>query len=263
MLSLAVCLLRSLRACLSHLVPAHAGIRGVRAMLPGPGFPRARERGGVLRYLLPVLLLCGCASPLPPPAYEAPPPTPMADLRAVEWLGPKPVLDDLDTYVENFRKLAFWTEWNGRHPYVKKWRGLSFCVPDRLRGETEGALRKLRVATGTALPIVATGCSVNISLRPNVRGCLFGESFVHVGLGVGPDVCLEEELSQRMGLLNDISYRWTIWNDDNNGDVDFLTWHDAIMLRVLYQQELHQGMSEEAAMKIVPRLMRKVIGEVQ
>ncbi len=66
-----------------------------------------------------------------------------------------------------------------------------------------------------------------------------------------------------MGLLNDISYSWTIWNDDNNGEVDFLTWHDAVMLRVLYQQELHQGMGEDEAMKIVPRLMRKVILEVQ
>ena len=66
-----------------------------------------------------------------------------------------------------------------------------------------------------------------------------------------------------MGLYNDIPYRWTSWNDDLIGIVNRLTWHDAVMLRVLYQQELHRGMGEDAAMKIVPRLMRKVIGEVQ
>ena len=84
-----------------------------------------------------------------------------------------------------------------------------------------------------------------------------------VGHGIEVGECLEEELSQIMGLYNDIPYRWTMFNDANIGIVNRLTWHDAVMLRVLYQQDLHQGMSEDEAMKIVSRLMRKVIGEVQ
>lgn len=213
--------------------------------------------------LVLILFLCGCASPLPPPVYETAPPTPTADLRGVDWLGPKPTLDDLDTYVENFRKLAFWTEWNGRHPYVKKWSGTGVCAPEKYHAPIESTLRKLRVATGVNLRL-GGGCDIRVKDRPTLLGCgVTNRDEVVVGHGIEVGECLEEELSQIMGLYNDIPYRWTMFNDANIGIVNRLTWHDAVMLRVLYQQELHQGMSEDEAMKIVPRLMRKVIGEVQ
>lgn len=212
--------------------------------------------------LVLILSLCGCVSPLPPPVYEAAPPTPLSDLRSVDWLGPKPTLDDLETYVGNFRKLAFWTEWNGAHPYVKKWSRTGVCAPEKYHVPVESTLRKLRVATGLNLRL-SDRCDIRVYDRSGLLGCRGGIGYVAVGHGTPIEDCLEEELSQLMGLYNDIPYRWTLWNDENTGIVRGLTWHDGIMLRVLYQQELHQGMGEVAAMKIVPRLMRKVIGEVQ
>ncbi|MEQ9327356.1 MAG: DUF2927 domain-containing protein [Rhodospirillales bacterium] len=210
-----------------------------------------------------LVILSGCAAPLPPPAFQPAPPTPLSDLRSVDWPGPKPTLEDLETYVENFRKLAFSTEWNGRHPYIKKWTGTGVCAPEKYRVPIENTLRKLRVATGLNLRL-SDLCDIRVEDYPSIHGCRFKPTgLVGVGYGVEIGECLEEELSQLMGLYNDIPYRWTSWNDDLMGTVNRLTWHDAVMIRVLYQQELHQGMSEAAAMKIVPRLMRKVIGEVQ
>lgn len=181
----------------------------------------------------------------------------------MDWLGPKPTLDDLDIYVENFRKLAFWTEWNGHHPYVKKWTGTGVCAPEKYHAPIKRTLRKLRVATGVNLRL-GGGCEVRVKDRPALLGCgvTVGDEVV-VGHSTPTEDCLEEELSQLMGLYNDIPYRWTLWNDENTGVVRGLTWHDAVMLRVLYHRELYQGMPEAAAMQIVPRLMRKVIGEVQ
>jgi hypothetical protein len=231
-------------------------------------------RPGVLSLVccfVSAVLLAACATPWPPPAYESPPPTPASDLRAIDWLGPKPTLDDLGTYVENFRKLAFWTEWHGRHPYVKKWRAVSFCVPGKYREPVDDTLRKLRVATGLELRTSGAcnvtfvdgggdGCRVQYRREPDMFFKVNRISVSSVEVGQ----CLEEELSQLMGLPNDlIDFKWTIWNDATNGDVDFLTWHDAVMLRVLYHEDLYRGMPEAAAMKVVPRLMRKVIGEVQ
>ena len=222
-----------------------------------------------MKFLVLLLLLAGCASPLPPPQYEPPPPTPTANLNQVNWLGPKPTLDDLETYIGNFRKLAFHTEWHGRWPYVKKWDGTRVCVFEGARYYKPVilTLRKLEIATGLRFRTMGAfreGCSIHFEDGHTFDGCRATfDGKIGIGAWASLEECIEEELSQTMGLYNDIPYHWTMWNDENNGEVDFLTWHDAVMLRVLYQQELYQGMPEAEAMKIVPGLIRKVILEIQ
>lgn len=220
-----------------------------------------------MQYLAVVIffVLMACASqPLPAPIFERPPPTPAGDLNQVDWLGPKPTLGDLDQYVENFRKLAFWTEWNGRHPYVKKWSKPIVCAPKKYRGYVDATLLKLNLATGVRYRASSFSCDVVVKERPGLPGCGANrQGYVFIGHSISIAECIEEELSQLSGLYNDIDYRWTMWNDANIGTVNRLTWHDAVMLRVLYQNELYQSMPETEAMQIVPRLMRKVILEIQ
>ncbi|WP_128254074.1 DUF2927 domain-containing protein [Falsirhodobacter deserti] len=68
--------------------------------------------------------------------------------------------------------------------------------------------------------------------------------------------CLNEELAQSIGPLNDL-YRIpdTIFNDDNF--VNVLTGFDMLMLRIYNAPEMRSGMTREEAAQIVPQLLRR------
>jgi hypothetical protein len=66
--------------------------------------------------------------------------------------------------------------------------------------------------------------------------------------------CIEEELSQMMGLFNDDpTVSPSIFNDDQS--FALLTEHDADLLRILYDPRLKGGMSPEEAMPIVENIV--------
>ncbi len=70
--------------------------------------------------------------------------------------------------------------------------------------------------------------------------------------------CIEEELTQAMGLPNDdAGVRPSIFNDEKEFGV--LTAHDELLLRVLYDPRLAPGMPPEAAMPVV----RQIIAELR
>ena len=72
------------------------------------------------------------------------------------------------------------------------------------------------------------------------------------------DSCVEEELAQAMGLMNDHpDVRPSIFNDDQ--EFALLTEHDELLLRILYDDRLRAGMSPEEAMPVV----RKVAHELR
>jgi 8-oxo-dGTP pyrophosphatase MutT (NUDIX family) len=68
--------------------------------------------------------------------------------------------------------------------------------------------------------------------------------------------CLHEEITQALGPANDL-YRLpdTIWNDDNLHGV--ATPFDMLILRVLYQPELHSGMTRAQAAAILPKVFAR------
>ncbi|WP_045390286.1 DUF2927 domain-containing protein [Falsirhodobacter sp. alg1] len=68
--------------------------------------------------------------------------------------------------------------------------------------------------------------------------------------------CLNEELAQAVGPLNDL-YRIpdTVFNDDNFHNI--LTGFDMLMLRAYYAPELHSGTTREQAAAIVPTLLQR------
>ncbi len=69
--------------------------------------------------------------------------------------------------------------------------------------------------------------------------------------------CLNEEITQALGPANDL-YRLpdTIWNDDNFHGM--ATRFDMLMLRTLYQPELHSGMSKPAVAAVLPEVLNRV-----
>ena len=70
--------------------------------------------------------------------------------------------------------------------------------------------------------------------------------------------CIEEELTQAMGLPNDdAAVRPSIFNDEKEFGV--LTAHDELLLRVLYDPRLSPGMTPETAMPVV----RQIIAELR
>lgn len=81
--------------------------------------------------------------------------------------------------------------------------------------------------------------------------------------GEHPDLlrtsCIHEEIAQSMGLPNDSpAARPSIFNDDE--EFGFLTNHDEMLLRILYDRRLRPGMREAEARVIVETIAAELIG---
>lgn len=78
---------------------------------------------------------------------------------------------------------------------------------------------------------------------------------------LGRRVCLHEEMAQALGLAND-SYdaRPSIFNDDH--EFAYLTLHDEMLIRMLYDPRLRTGVKPGEAMQVLPSIARDVFGEM-
>ncbi|MCF2869677.1 DUF2927 domain-containing protein [Octadecabacter sp. G9-8] len=73
--------------------------------------------------------------------------------------------------------------------------------------------------------------------------------------------CIHEELAQGLGLPNDSRRtRPSIFNDDD--EFSFLTDHDELLLRILYDPRLSAGMTSDTALPIARVIAQELIGEV-
>lgn len=71
--------------------------------------------------------------------------------------------------------------------------------------------------------------------------------------------CYHEELAQGLGLPNDDdAVRPSIFNDTE--EYALLTWHDELLLRMLYDSRLSPGMAPAQAGPVVRRLAREIAG---
>ncbi|MFK7943296.1 MAG: DUF2927 domain-containing protein [Paracoccaceae bacterium] len=76
--------------------------------------------------------------------------------------------------------------------------------------------------------------------------------------GLPRQACIEEEISQSLGLVrDDPTVRPSIFNDDE--EFALLTRHDELLLQILYDPSLKAGMTKAAAKPIVQRLAHAVI----
>lgn len=70
--------------------------------------------------------------------------------------------------------------------------------------------------------------------------------------------CIEEELAQSMGLMNDDdSVRPSMFNDDN--EFALMTRHDELLLEILYDGRLEPGMTPENSMPIVRQIAAELL----
>lgn len=71
--------------------------------------------------------------------------------------------------------------------------------------------------------------------------------------------CMHEELAQGMGLANDSPRaRPSVFNDDE--EFAYLTRHDELLLKILYDPRLRPGMTEAEAVPIVRLIARGLLG---
>ncbi|MEO1492849.1 MAG: DUF2927 domain-containing protein [Pseudomonadota bacterium] len=72
--------------------------------------------------------------------------------------------------------------------------------------------------------------------------------------GISRQSCIEEEMSQALGLArDDPTVRPSIFNDDE--EFALLTEHDALLLRILYDPRLRPGLTQAEALPIVQRVV--------
>ncbi len=70
--------------------------------------------------------------------------------------------------------------------------------------------------------------------------------------------CIHEELAQALGLTNDSpTARPSIFNDDE--EFAFLTMHDEILLKMLYDPRLHAGMTASDIVPMLPEIARDAV----
>ena len=71
--------------------------------------------------------------------------------------------------------------------------------------------------------------------------------------------CVHEELTQGMGLANDSPRaRPSIFNDDE--EFAYLTRHDELLLKILYDPRLRPGMTEAEARPVVMQIATELLG---
>ena len=98
--------------------------------------------------------------------------------------------------------------------------------------------------------------------QPNIRaGDGYKRAIVLVRAEHPPrmrESCIQEEMAQAMGLPNDSpKARPSIFNDDEEFAV--LTHHDAVLLRILYDQRLKPGMTIKQLKPLLPTVARSVM----
>lgn len=72
--------------------------------------------------------------------------------------------------------------------------------------------------------------------------------------------CIHEEIAQGLGLANDSPVaRPSIFNDDE--EFGLLTRHDELLLRILYDDRLTPGMTEDEARPIVEEIAAELLGD--
>lgn len=147
-------------------------------------------------------------------------------------------------------------------------------VPDMLRAR--GKLAESHAATAAATDTIADFITAWRTARSPCAGTIYeakgtGDGAAPKGTIVAgvvvirselPDAllqgCVEEELSQIMGLLNDDpAVRPSIFNDDQ--EFALLTRHDELLLRILYDRRLAPGMTPAVAMPIVERIIAELL----
>lgn len=141
-----------------------------------------------------------------------------------------------------------------------------FIVSEAERRALEPRLRQImpnisRTALNTVINLPQSTYCLAFATDPQQDGTY--DQAVAIIRAEHPDLlrasCIQEEIAQGMGLSNDYPLaRPSIFNDDE--EFGFLTTHDEILLKMLYDDRLRPGMSEAEARPIVDQIATDLMG---
>lgn len=227
----------------------------------------------------------------PPTQVGTAPPTPTMPLSAIKGIKgkvPSASPATAEKYAKNFESLAFQSERGDSFWWVTKWNkpiwyfGLS--MPKELRNDFWHAANVLSHITGLQFTErnpynveVRLGSGQFLKTLGDERHCFatyqidkYGaveRAIIYVGLSFDSErrsECAIEELSQILGPINDTTLvEESLWRPHSriglfsSKTYHWLTWHDAIILRVLYNERIKPGMHRDEAMPIVRELIAK------
>jgi len=226
-------------------------------------------------------------------------PSPTFPLHRVHGLiGDIPTTKSRTLIGQNFERLIFQTEFGGPDPWLRKWNRhpvLRFAQSARPRTKAALAAAATRLSQITGLDfsrievakplseevddhrragiITVLDQPSNVGAR-NCSGRLFygkdGSILAAVLLigsayeGYDIDECITEELAQSLGPINDTTVvPQSMFNDQTNGIVSALTWHDAVILRSLYSDNLTTGMPRAQALPIMRTEIGKTLEDLE
>lgn len=221
-------------------------------------------------------------------------PSPTIPLRAIDGIiGPVPAADQgtIDLFAKSFEAHAFNFEQDGAWPWVTKWNSfvrLQVEGSDEAKAAAGNATRLLQQITGLPFSF-GEGAKVFVVVDTPAKKAFNDDhycfatmhnrhdgsmdmAFVFIGERVTGNVlrmCIIEELSQVMGPTNDTdTVEASMWTPQTREvfvtgrKYNSLTWHDAIILRVLYNERIKPGMHKDDAMPIVRELIAKELREL-
>lgn len=204
------------------------------------------------------------------------------------WRGARPEASEYNVqlYVQSFDTLVFQSEHNGYDPFIRKYsKAIKYWVlgdqPRQFENEILILSSELNIATG--MPVLKSTSQelanvwVSFTTDQNTRRqCVADISFNRDGsvyrsiIFIAPKYqggelfkCLTEELTQSLGPSNDVDIvPESIWRPLEKKTFERLTWHDAIILRTLYDERLKPGMHRDQAMPLVRQILREVLEDI-
>jgi len=229
-------------------------------------------------------------------------PTPTTPLRQITGLVgtvPANTPEVLDLYTRSFDLHVFETEYNGSDPYIRKWNkdvivGIENTIPKWRDAVVRRAMDLLSSITGLVIQYpdaeskdlkywrVHHKTNVWIYVEPNknkdicsgirrkyedgtikTAKIFISRSYSAQG---NFETCVIEELSQLLGPGNDTdvveSSAWRPLVKWSKKAYERLTYHDAIILRTLYDFRIKPGMPRAQALPIARRIIGELLAEL-
>lgn len=203
----------------------------------------------------------------------------------------------VERIARNFESVVFQSEFRGPDPWLRKWNvhpklRLSLSTRPQTILAMSRVADQLRAITGLDFSQVKLDDRISHDPRTprntGVIAMLNGEDGISPGdcygrvvfrsdgtiasavlfMGSshkrgGIDECVAEEMAQALGPMNDtVLVSQSMFNDQTNGIVTALTWHDAVILRTLYDERLKPGMPKDRAMPVAREIIREVLQEL-
>ncbi len=127
--------------------------------------------------------------------------------------------------------------------------------------ETLPGIREAVVRAVTNSPVEILCAAFTL---PNARTYEYAQAIVFIKAehtGIMRRSCIHEEFAQAMGLVSDSrEARPSVFNDDE--EFAMLTYHDELLLKILYDKRLKTGMSISEARPIVRLIAHELVDEI-